>query len=129
MAHANASLGAARGPRDTRVLYCDVTNHCFEREGEDGFRMRGASREHGPSPVVQMGPFLDAGGVPLDYALFPGNVPGVATLAPAMDAAGVRFGPDSPGRVVVVADKGPNASANIARCALDGVSANLKAAS
>jgi hypothetical protein len=120
VAHANASLEAARGPRDTRALHCDVTNHCFGREGEDGFRMRGASKEHGPSPVVQMGPFPDADGVPPDYAPFPGNVPGVATPVPAMDAAGVRFGPDSPGRVVVVADEGPNAPANIARRTLDG---------
>ena len=120
VAHANASLGAVRGPRDTRVLYYDVTNYYFEVEDEDGFRMRGVSKEHRPSPIVQMGLFLDADGVPLDYALFPGNVPDVSTLVPAMDAAGVRFGPDSPERVVVVADKGLNSSANIARCVLDG---------
>ena len=120
VAHANASLEAARGPRDTRVLYYDVTNYYFEAEGEDGFRMRGVSKEHRPSPIVQMGLFLDADGMPLDYALFPGNVPDVATLVPAMGAAGVRFGADSPERVVVVADKGLNASANIARCVLDG---------
>ena len=120
VAHANAALEAARGPRDTRVLYYDVTNFYFEVEGEDGFRMRGVSKEHRPSPIVQMGLFLDADGTPLDYALFPGNVPDVSTLVPAMDRAGVRFGPDSPERVVVVADKGLNASANIARCVLDG---------
>ncbi|MBM6942474.1 IS1634 family transposase, partial [Collinsella intestinalis] len=120
VAHANASLGAARGPRDTRVLYYDVTNYYFEAGGEDGFRMRGVSKEHRPSPIVQMGLFLDADGVPLDYALFPGNVPDVSTLVPAMERAGARFGPDSPGRVVVVADRGLNASANIARCVLDG---------
>lgn len=120
VAHANASLEAARGPRDTRVLYHDVTNFFFEVEGEDGFRMRGVSKEHRPSPIVQMGLFLDADGIPLDYALFPGNAPDVATLVPAMEGAGVRFGPDSPERVVVVADKGLNASAIIARCILDG---------
>ena len=120
VAHANASLEAARGPRDTRVLYYDVTNFFFEVEDEDGFRMRGVSKEHRPSPIVQMGLFLDADGIPLDYALFPGNAPDVATLAPAMEGAGVRFGPDGPERVVVVADKGLNASANIARCILDG---------
>ncbi|HJG32037.1 MAG TPA: hypothetical protein K8U80_11700, partial [Collinsella ihuae] len=120
VAHANASLEAARGPRDTRVLYYDVTNYYFEVEGEDGFRMRGVSKENRPSPIVQMGLFLDADGIPLDYALFPGNVPDVSTLVPAMDRAGVRFGPDSPERVVVVADRGLNSSANIARCILDG---------
>ena len=118
VAHANASLEAARGPRDARVLYYDVTNYYFE--AEDGFRMRGVSKEHRPSPIVQMGLFLDADGLPLDYALFPGNVSDVSTLVPAMEGAGVRFGPGSPERVVVVADRGLNSSANIARCVLDG---------
>ena len=118
--HMGSSLEAARGPRDRSVLYYDVTNYYFECEGEDGLRMRGVSKEHRPSPIVQMGLFLDADGIPLDYMLFPGNAPDVTTLVPAMEKAGVRFGPDSPERVVVVADKGLNASANIARCVLDG---------
>lgn len=118
--HMGSSLERARGPRDRSVLYYDVTNFFFEVEDEDGFRMRGVSKEHRPSPIVQMGLFLDADGIPLDYALFPGNAPDVATLVPAMEKAGVRFGADSPERVVVVADKGLNASANIARCILDG---------
>ena len=118
--HMGSSLEAARGPRDRSVLYYDVTNYYFECEAEDGFRMRGVSKEHRPSPIVQMGLFLDADGIPLDYMLFPGNAPDVATLVPAMEGAGVRFGPDSPERVVIVADKGLNASANIARCVLDG---------
>ncbi len=117
--HMNASLEAARGPREARMLYYDVTNYYFECE-EDGFRMRGVSKENRRSPIVQMGLFLDAGGIPLDYMLFPGNAGDVTTLVPAMEKAGVRFGPDSPGRVVVVADKGLNSSANIARCILDG---------
>lgn len=118
--HMGAALEAARGPRDTRVLYYDVTNFFFEVEDEDGFRMRGVSKENRRSPIVQMGLFLDADGTPLDYMLFPGNAPDVTTLVPAMGKAGVRFGPDSPERVVVVADRGLNASANIARCILDG---------
>ncbi len=118
--HMNASLEAQRGARDTRVLYYDVTNYYFECEDEDGFRMRGVSKENRRSPIVQMGLFMDADGIPLDYMLFPGNSGDVTTLVPAMDKAGVRFGPDSPERVVVVADKGLNSSANIARCILDG---------
>jgi hypothetical protein len=120
ISHINGSLEGARGPRDTTTLYYDVTNFFFEADDEDGFRMRGVSKEHRPNPLVQMGLFLDADGIPLDYALFPGNVPDVATLVPAMQSAGVRHGIDSPERVVVVADKGLNASRNITRCALDG---------
>ena len=117
--HMNASLEAARGPRDTTCLYYDVTNYYFESEGEDGFRMRGVSKEHRPSPIVQMGLFLDSDGIPLDYELFPGNRNDMTTLLPAMSKAGVRDLPRGE-RVVVVADKGLNTSANIAACVLDG---------
>lgn len=115
VSHMSGSLEAARGPRGRDRLYYDVTNYYFEIEDEDGFRMHGVSKENRRSPIVQMGLFLDADGLPLDYALFPGNVPDVSTLAPALEAAGTGPG----GRVVVVADKGLNASPNIARCVLD----------
>lgn len=121
--HMNASLEAARGPRDRARLYYDVTNYYFEVDGEDeeGLRRRGVSKEHRPEPIVQMGLLLDAAGVPLDYGLFPGNVNDMSTMLPAMKKAGLR-GASNPGgeRVVVVADKGLNTSANIAACTLDG---------
>ena len=100
-------------------LYYDVTNYYFECAEEDGFRMRGVSKEHRPSPIVQMGLFLDSDGLPLGYELFPGNRNDMTTLLPAMSKAGVRDLPRGE-RVVVVADKGLNTSANIAACVLDG---------
>lgn len=115
----NASLEQSRGPRDASCLYCDVTNYYFECDEEDGFRMRGVSKEHRPSPIVQMGLFLDSDGLPLGYELFPGNRNDMTTLLPAMSKAGVRDLPWGE-RVVVVADKGLNTSANIAACVLDG---------
>ena len=115
----NASLEESRGPRDASCLYYDVTNYYFECAEEDGFRMRGVSKEHRPSPIVQMGLFLDSDGLPLGYELFPGNRNDMTTLLPAMSKAGVRDLPRGE-RVVVVADKGLNASANIAACVLDG---------
>ena len=115
----NASLEESRGPRDASCLYYDVTNYYFECGEEDGFRMRGVSKEHRPSPIVQMGLFLDSDGLPLGYELFPGNRNDVTTLLPAMSKAGVRDLPRGE-RVVVVADKGLNTSANIAACVLDG---------
>ena len=117
--HMNASLEAARGPRDATCLYYDVTNYYFECEGEDGFRMRGVSKEHRPNPIVQMGLFLDSDGIPLGYELFPGNRNDMTTLLPAMSKAGVRDLPWGR-RAIVVADKGLNTSANIAACVLDG---------
>lgn len=80
---------------------------------------RGVSKEHRPSPIVQMGLFLDSDGLPLGYELFPGNRNDMTTLLPAMSKAGVRDLPWGE-RVVVVADKGLNTSANIAACVLDG---------
>ena len=115
----NASLEESRGPRDASCLYYDVTNYYFECDEEDGFRMRGVSKEHRPSPIVQMGLLLDSDGLPLGYELFPGNRNDMTTLLPAMSKAGVRDLPWGE-RVVVVADKGLNTSANIAACVLDG---------
>ena len=115
----NASLEESRGPRDASCLYYDVTNYYFECAEEDGFRMRGVSKERRPSPIVQMGLFLDSDGLPLGYELFPGNRNDMTTLLPAMSKAGVRDLPRGE-RVVVVADKGLNTSANIAACVLDG---------
>lgn len=115
----NASLEQSRGPRDASCLYYDVTNYYFECDEEDGFRVRGVSKEHRPSPIVQMGLFLDSDGLPLGYELFPGNRNDMTTLLPAMSKAGVRDLPWGE-RVVVVADKGLNTSANIAACVLDG---------
>ena len=115
----NASLEESRGPRGASCLYYDVTNYHFECDEEDGFRMRGVSKEHRPSPIVQMGLFLDSDGLPLGYELFPGNRNDMTTLLPAMSKAGVRGLPWGE-RVVVVADKGLNTSANIAACVLDG---------
>ena len=115
----NASLEESRGPRDASCLYHDVTNYYFECGEEDGFRMRGVSKEHRPSPIVQMGLFLDSDGLPLGYELFPGNRNDMTTLLPAISKAGVRVLPWGE-RVVVVADKGLNTSANIAACVLEG---------
>ena len=124
--HMNASLEAARGPRDRTRLYYDVTNYYFEVDGEDegegGLRKKGVSKEHRPEAIVQMGMLIDADGIPVDYQLFPGNVNDMSTMVPMMDKARLRSdgaGPERE-RVVIVADKGLNTSANIARATLDG---------
>lgn len=121
--HMNESLEKARGPRDRTRLYYDVTNYYFEIDGEDegGLRRKGVSKEHRPEAIVQMGLLLDAAGIPMDYELFPGNVNDMSTMLPMMKKAGLRDASNPDGeRVVVVADKGLNTSANIAACTLDG---------
>ena len=123
--HMNAALEAARGPRDKALMYYDVTNYYFEIDGEDedgGLRKKGVSKEHRPEAITQMGMLIDADGIPFDYELFPGNVNDMSTMVPMMDKARLREGGIDPerDRVVVVADKGLNTSANIARATLDG---------
>lgn len=59
--------------RKKEVLYYDCTNYYFEIEQEDDFRRYGVSKEHRPNPIVQMGLFMDADGIPLSFSLFNGN--------------------------------------------------------
>ena len=59
--------------RKKDVLYYDCTNYYFEIEEEDDFRKYGCSKEHRPNPIVQMGLFMDADGIPLSFSVFDGN--------------------------------------------------------
>lgn len=59
--------------RNKEVLYYDCTNYYFEIEDEDDFRKYGVSKEHRPNPIVQMGLFMDADGIPLAFSVFDGN--------------------------------------------------------
>ena len=68
--------------RDTSVLYYDCTNYFFEIEQEKGLLKYGKGKEHRPNPIVGMGLFMDGGGLPLAYDLFPGNRNEQLTLKP-----------------------------------------------
>lgn len=45
--------------RNNNILYYDCTNYFFEIEQEDGLKQYGPSKEHRPTPIVQMGLFMD----------------------------------------------------------------------
>ena len=60
-------------PRDTSVLYYDCTNYYFEIEDEKEMRKYGKSKEHRPNPIVQMGLFMDADGIPLSMCINSGS--------------------------------------------------------
>lgn len=73
-------------PRDTSVCYFDCTNFYFETEHADadfvdevtgeiikGFRKYGPSKEHRPNPLVEMGLFIDANGIPLSMCIASGS--------------------------------------------------------
>lgn len=80
---------------NTDVFYYDCTNYYFETESQDddlynddgdiiqwGLRKYGASKEHRPNPIVQMGLFIDSNGIPVSYSLDPGNKGEQPTVIP-----------------------------------------------
>ena len=81
-------------PRKTGVLYYDCTNFYFETEQEDSItneqadiegiaaRKYGISKQHQPSPLVQMGMFMDYSGIPLAITINRGNKNENGTLIP-----------------------------------------------
>ena len=81
-------------PRKTGVLYYDCTNFYFETEEEDDIsneeadasdmpaRKYGPSKQHQPSPLVQMGLFMDYSGIPLAVCIGRGNRNEQTTLIP-----------------------------------------------
>lgn len=91
--------------RDTRIIYYDCTNYFFEIEDNDlkekdadcpdrmvGIRRRGKSKEHRPNPIVQMGMFMDADGIPLSFIVFAGNESEQPTLKKVEEMMADKFG-------------------------------------
>ncbi|MDD2426896.1 MAG: IS1634 family transposase, partial [Eubacteriales bacterium] len=68
--------------RKTSILYYDCTNYFFEISSPRGLRQYGIAKDHKPKPLVQMGLFMDASGVPLAFSIHPGNVNEQTTLQP-----------------------------------------------
>ena len=81
--------------RDTSVMYYDCTNFFFESETCDedvidevtgeliqGLRQFGASKEHRPNPIVEMGLIMDSRGIPVTMCIHPGNTNEQITAIP-----------------------------------------------
>ena len=77
--------------RRTGVIYYDCTNYYFEIEKEDTLRRYGKSKEHRPNPIVQMGMFMDADGLPLAFCINPGNTSEQQTLQPLEEILANEF--------------------------------------
>jgi len=104
-AHLNRQVKALIG-RDLSYAFYDLTNYFFETDfpDEEGeLRQRGVSKEHRVDPIVSMGLFMDANGLPVSMALFPGNTSDTITLHPMIQEIKKSYGL---GRLIVVADKG-----------------------
>lgn len=95
--------------RNDRILYYDCTNFFFEMEKEEGLKQYGLSKEHRPNPIVQLGLFMDADGIPLAFSLHPGNTNEQVTLKPLELQIIKDFGK---ARFVVCTDAGLASQAN-----------------
>lgn len=108
---------AASGARDLSAVCHDVTDYCFEVDGGDGLRGKGAGKERGPDPIVQVGLLQDANGIPMAYRTFPGSTADCRTMIPVPSDMRRDCGVD---RIAAVADRGLNRSENIAAAAASG---------
>lgn len=95
--------------RTDGVLYYDCTNYFFEAEAEEGLKQYGPSKEHRPSPIVQMGLFMDRSGLPLAFTITPGNQSEQTTLCPLEKQIMKDF---ELSRFVVCTDAGLSSAAN-----------------
>jgi transposase len=111
--------------RDTTVLYYDCTNYFFETEQADpivvekdendketktvGLRQYGASKEHRPNPIVQMGMFIDKTGFPIAMCINPGNTNEQITLIPTEKKIVEEMGVE---KIVVCTDGGLSSEDN-----------------
>lgn len=95
--------------RVDHILYYDVTNFYWEIEEEDEFRKYGHSKENRPNPIVQMGLFMDASGLPLAFSLWPGNTSEQVTLKPLEKQIMQEF---QHARFVVCTDAGLSSKSN-----------------
>jgi len=101
--HMHEQLTACYGPRNTKVVYYDVTNFYFEIDQEDDLRKRGYGKKYHKGPIVQMGLAMDADGIPLHYELFPGNTLDKQTFRSVIGDVYRKY---DTGRIIVVADMG-----------------------
>jgi transposase len=95
--------------RRDSILYYDCTNFFFEIEEEDDFRQYGHSKENRPNPIVQMGLFMDADGIPLACTIDAGAKGEQTTLIPLEEKILKDFGL---AKFVVSTDAGLSSATN-----------------
>jgi hypothetical protein len=95
--------------RQKGILYYDCTNYYFEIEEEDDFRKYGHSKENRPNPIIQMGLFMDADGIPLSFSLFNGNANEQPSMTPLEQKIIKDFGLK---KFIVCTDAGLSSASN-----------------
>jgi len=95
--------------RNTSVIYYDCTNFYFEIEKAQDDKQFGISKENRPLPIIQMGLFMDANGIPLAFSMNPGNQNEQLSLIPLEKKLLSDFGMS---RFVVCTDAGLSSNSN-----------------
>lgn len=95
--------------RNTNILYYDCTNFFFEIETSKGLRQYGVSKENRPNPIVQLGLFMDADGIPLAFCVNAGNTNEQTTLKPIEQKMISDYGKS---KFIVCTDAGLASTAN-----------------
>ena len=88
--------------RNYKVIYYDCTNFFFYTD-ENDFQRYGISKQHQPLPLVQMGLFMDADGLPLALNINPGNTSETKTMIPSEEKFLKEFNFENK-RIVVCTD-------------------------
>jgi transposase len=93
------------------LLFLDTTSSFFQRDGEDGFRRLGHSKDHRPDlPQIVIGLAVTREGIPVRVWCWPGNTNDQTVLQQVKDdLRGWRLG-----RVVTVVDRGFSSDDNLA---------------
>lgn len=95
--------------RKTGVIYYDCTNFYFEIEQAEDDKQYGVSKENRPLPIVEMGLFMDAEGIPLAFCINPGNQNEQLSLIPLEEKLLADF---DMSQFVVCTDAGLSSTAN-----------------
>lgn len=95
--------------RKTGIIYYDCTNFYFEIEQAEDDKQYGLSKENRPLPIVEMGLFMDAEGIPLAFSIYPGNQNEQLSLIPLEKKLLTNF---DLSKFVVCTDAGLSSSSN-----------------
>lgn len=95
--------------RKVGVIYYDCTNFYFEIEQAEDDKQYGVSKENRPLPIVEMGLFMDADGIPLAFSINPGNQNEQLSLIPLEKKLMENF---DLSKFVVCTDAGLSSSSN-----------------
>ena len=93
------------------VVFYDMTTLYFEAADEDDLRICGFSKDgKHRNPQIYLGLLVAAGGNPIGYDIFEGNIHEGKTLVPMVESLANKFGFDHP---VIIADAGLLSKKNI----------------